>query len=1147
MRRRSTIGIIILVLLVSIGFAAVTTNLLYNGQSTISIGNYDVFFDNAQIYNESGEGSVTISNDKKTMTFTTNTLTNDDEMFTLMYNVANDSSDYDARVTFNYNFLSGSEYEDYFEIIFAQLDNLYDDDIHMMEKNDTFIIPAKETKQFGFGIRLKQAVLENQSIELQITYDTEAIERDSKVESDYDALKKYFDKEPGLYTLDMQQTKTWQELLDDGIIHVDDGVLYTGDNINYETYEEIIEEKTYTENGSYDSDELFDYLITEMTRKNTSCSSLNGILVVDSSISKIESFNLMCSGLKGVVILNDNYLNYGNFEENMMGIAFTPALYSKNAIISSMDQYRSMEYTIEYGISSINPVIEDEWALRTKDHTIVTAYLGDSTDVVVPEGITSIEGIPFVFSKVSSVTLPSTLKEIGPYAFAIKYINTQIPDSVETIGDGAFYNNTKMIKSIVLPEGLKNIGEDAFYTYSKDDDEQIVLNIPSSVENIGYDAFRGIDIVYYEGPATYEDGNKNWGAKLLNPYVDGDFIYSGSAKEILTKYTGASTDVIIPNGVKTILEGCFDDIKLTSVLLPDTLETIEDYVFANTSITSIDVPSSVTKIGHNAFLDILNVNYEGPATYEDDNKNWGARYLNSIVENDFVLSADRTIARKYIGESKDVVIPNGVKRIESHCFDSNLNSLTLPDSLEIIDEYGLSRTYLDSVTIPSSVVEIGYHAFDSIRNVDYRGTATYSETDLYWGAKYINTIEINNYVLSEDQTTLYDYIGSGYTLNIPNTVTTIAPSAFKSKYYPSINIPESVTVIGEYAFASCSTNSITIPSSVVEIGYHAFYKVGDLVYNGPATYSSDDEFWGAKKMNGGYIEDGLIYTDSTKVKLAGIYGSFKDLIVPEGVKTIGIEALEYQNFDSVQLPSTLTNILEEAFYWCKIHSVLVIPNSVTTIGDYAFDSVRAVEYHGTATDRYNWEATAFNAYVDGDYVYKDSSMRQFISYLGHEENVILPNTVESIGEQAFFYTEGHTISIPNSVFRIENYAFEFSNYDTITLPNGLSSLGGAFWFARFKEIILPSSMNSLPNGAFNYTDRLERVYIPSSITIINNDIFSNAYNFDSTVTLDFEVKEGWKVKKDDIVIDIPASDFDDMEKLNTYFKDTYKDYIWTRE
>lgn len=129
-----------------------------------------------------------------------------------------------------------------------------------------------------------------------------------------------------------------------------------------------------------------------------------------------------------------------------------------------------------------------------------------------------------------------------------------------------------------------------------------------------------------------------------------------SKKDCLTAYTGNETDVVIPDGVGSILGAFLDNTEVTSVEIPDSVTKIDSSAFEGcTSLTNIEIPDSVIQIGGYAFS--------------------GCSALTSIVISEFVI---------YIGPSAF-----------SNCTSLKNVCILNPDVERISD--GFTRTEYDFV------------------------------------------------------------------------------------------------------------------------------------------------------------------------------------------------------------------------------------------------------------------------------------------------------------------------------------------------------------------------------------------------------------------------------------------------------------------
>ena len=165
---------------------------------------------------------------------------------------------------------------------------------------------------------------------------------------------------------------------------------------------------------------------------------------------------------------------------------------------------------------------------------------------------------------------------------------------------------------------------------------------------------------------------------------------------------------------------------------------------------------------------------------------------------------------------------------------------------------------------------------------------------------------------------------------IPNSVTNIGNGVFFGcSGLTSIVIPNSVTSIGIGAFSSCSgLTSIEIPNSVTSIGNGAFSGCSGLtsvsVEKGNSMYDSRNNC-------------NAIIETSTNTLIAGCMNS----IIPNGVTSIGDYVFSgCRGLTSIEIPNSVTSIGKGAFYGCDGLTSIEIPNSVTSIGDDAFSCCR---------------------------------------------------------------------------------------------------------------------------------------------------------------------------------------------------------------
>lgn len=693
-----------------------------------------------------------------------------------------------------------------------------------------------------------------------------------------------------------------------------------------------------------------------------------------------------------------------------------------------------------------------------------------------------------------------------------------LPSSIIDIGISAFDGTTNLI-SINIPSFVTTIQDWAFWNCASMDS----INIPSSVITIGYGAFHrfyGMIKVDINNPYYSSLGGVlfNKGKTLLiqcpvsksgNYYIPSSVTTIG---ERAFDYCSNLTYVDIPTSVKFIKSYAFRNCsKLTSVTLPPLLSAIESYTFNNcTALVSIDIPPSVISIGENAFLDcsgLTSITIPPSVIFLEFQAFAGcisliSIYIPSSVKNIsdqvFVLCSGLiTVDKENTNYSSlDGVLFDKTKTKLIQCPVSKKGSYNIPSSVALIGDYSFFKCYdLTSIIIPSSVDSIGSGAFE------------------YVGLKSVD---------------------------IPSSVKSIGVNAFyRCSGLRSVNIPSSVTSVGDGAFSYCSgLTSIVTNGYPVMLGTYTFYGLNKDNCTLTVPY-------GAKGL----------------YAVAKVWSDFKNIVEKTqgfiiDLKTVFLDAADSSS-NTVNIKANMDWIAGSDQTWLKVNPISSSSNSTLTFIAESNQSVTnrtaIVTVSGTGvqsqtinviqrgiikTISISKEGTLTAFFSENDFftvsnlkligmidardikVLRDNMAS--LTDLDLSEVTILPYTGQDgtvsygsyydpvypeneMPEGSFYKNHAvnrtlNSIILPNSITSIGDYAFEYClGLTSVTIPKSVTAIGeDAFSLCvSLTDVPIPNSVTSIGQGAFSFCYSLYTLTIPNSVTNIGEYAFYGCSQLDT--------------------------------------------------
>lgn len=300
-----------------------------------------------------------------------------------------------------------------------------------------------------------------------------------------------------------------------------------------------------------------------------------------------------------------------------------------------------------------------------------------------------------------TLTLPDVWPEMGATAFGGNYFRhgLTVPSGTTKIVDRAFYG-CRFQGELSLPEGLWSIGSEAFFGCAFTG----TLTLPESLTDMGYGVFDGLDVTSVKIPESWKtipDKTFQYCTDLTSVTIPAGIKEIG---DYAFQYCTSLSSVSFPAGLERIGNRAFlHCTALTQVTLPDGLKALEDGAFLSSGLTSQPAwPSGLEEVGGSIYK--LCENMTGTGTLPGG----------TLGDNASSMFDDSNISK--------AVIPDGVTRIPGWAFSSceNLTFVRIPASVTVIDDtafYGrnnIKHVYYEGSQEDWENIAIGSHSYDSL-------------------------------------------------------------------------------------------------------------------------------------------------------------------------------------------------------------------------------------------------------------------------------------------------------------------------------------------------------------------------------------------------------------------------------------------------
>ena len=471
-----------------------------------------------------------------------------------------------------------------------------------------------------------------------------------------------------------------------------------------------------------------------------------------------------------------------------------------------------------------------------------------------------------------------------------------------------------------------------------------------------------------------------------------------------------------------------------------------------------------------------------------------------------------------------VTIPDTVTEIGQDAFSgcTGLTSIKLPKNLKTLERDAFRGcTGLTSVLIPKTVENTHYY-YDGIYS-PFRGCNNLQEVKFEDGMT-----RIPNSILC--------FCAAKLNIVIPDSVTEIGEAAFLNSGIVAVTIPDAVTEIEEDAFRGCTgLASIKLPKNLKTLERDAFRGCTGLTsvlipktventhYYYDGIYSP---FRGCNNLQEVKFEDGMTRIPNS---ILCFCAAKLNIVIPDSVTEIGEAAFLNSGIVAVTIPDAVTEIEEDAFRGCTGLTDIKLPDSVVNIGTKIFANCTSLT---DVTLPNAWELIPASTF-EGCTALEKLVLPESVQYIrdGAFKNctalkeIVWSKAPELIDSNAFYNCDAITeMDIPATVTSVGYQAFyDCDGLTKITIPDGVTSLGDSVFYDcdALTDVKLGAGITTIPASAFRHCDALEQLTVPRRVTAIKDNAFKDSVKF-SSITIPRSVTS------------ISANAFSYLDKLTIY-------------